>query len=180
MFDSSIAEDYRVRQFFIDMCALSDRHGVVDMTPEAIAARTRIPLKLVKQHIRTLSQPDKRSRSPKEDGKRIVPLDNHRDWGWTIVNYTEYHSLGSEDDRRERQRLIMQQRRGPNDVNKLATMKEEVLSLPVGWPTGHNFVVEGMMERLSLSRAGAKKKLKTWLAFGAISKGQDGLYNPES
>jgi len=104
IFDSSIAEDYRVRLVFQDMIVLADMHGVVDRTHEAIARRTNVPEKIVRQAITVLESPDKNSRSPEHGGARIVRLDEHRDWGWVIVNHQKFRQIASEDQRREKTR----------------------------------------------------------------------------
>lgn len=100
IFDSSIAEDYKLRHFFMDLLVLADLEGHVDMTPRSIAARTAMPIEEVIQHLRALEQPDPRSRSIEHDGARIVLLDQHRDWGWQIVNYQKYRDVKSNLDRR--------------------------------------------------------------------------------
>ena len=80
-------------------------NGVVDMTPEAISRRTNVPLEIVKHGIIELEKPDPRSRNPGHEGRRIVRLDNHRDWGWMICNYPHYRNLVSEEQRREKTRV---------------------------------------------------------------------------
>ncbi len=75
---------------FEDFLKLSDSKGIVDLTPESIARRTNVPLDIVRRGIATLEQPDPRSRTPDQDGKRLVRLDAHRDWGWQIVNFIKY------------------------------------------------------------------------------------------
>jgi|GEM_PF-1956504 len=104
IFDSSIADDYRVRLVFEDLLKLADPNGVVDMTREAISRVTNVPLELVNQGIAALESPDPKSRSAGHEGRRIVLLDEHRDWGWIIVNYDRYRRLGSEEQRRENTR----------------------------------------------------------------------------
>ena len=47
-----------------------------------------------------LLKPDPVSRSKQADGRRIVPLDSHRDWGWIIVNYQHYRGLMDEEARK--------------------------------------------------------------------------------
>jgi hypothetical protein len=111
IFDSSIADDYQVRHIFEDLCKLADVDGVVDMTPEAISARTRIPLDIVKPALTKLEAPDSRSRSPNEEGRRIVLIDSHRDWGWRIVNYQHYRELRDDDARRSYFRDYMREYR---------------------------------------------------------------------
>jgi hypothetical protein len=102
--DSSIAEDYRVRHIFQDLLILADPDGQVDMTKEAVARRLNIPMELLTLALTALMSPDRRSRSPDEAGRRLVPLDEHRDWGWRIVNYKAYNEIKSESARRDRNR----------------------------------------------------------------------------
>lgn len=100
IFDSSIAENYEVRHVFEDLLKLADIEGVVDMTPEAISRRTNVPLEKIQYGIAELSKADPKSRSHESGGKRLVPLDSHRDWGWIIVNYAHYRALQDEESRR--------------------------------------------------------------------------------
>src|SRR4029079_15063413 len=80
IYDSSIADNYEVRHFFMDMLVLADLNGCVDMTHEAIAARTRIPIEVVRSHISTLEKPDPRIRTRDHDGRRLMPIDSERGW----------------------------------------------------------------------------------------------------
>ena len=93
IFDSSIAENCRTRHVFEDLLKLADVSGVVDMTPEAIARRTNVPIDEIRSALTELSKPDIRSRSHEEDGRRIVLIDSHRDWGWKITNYQHYREI---------------------------------------------------------------------------------------
>ena len=104
IFDSSIAENPDVRVTFMDMLILANRHGVVDMTHEAIARRTNRPLELIRSTIAIIEQPDPSSRTPHADGCRIKRLDAHRDWGWMIVNYDTFNKIASEEQRQEKTR----------------------------------------------------------------------------
>lgn len=99
--DSSIANNYELRHFFEDMLKLADMTGVVDMTPEAIARRINLPLERVLPLLAELGSPDPKSRSTAHEGRRIVPVDSHRDWGWIIVNYLHYRNIRDEDERRQ-------------------------------------------------------------------------------
>jgi hypothetical protein len=101
IYDSSIAENYLVRFVFEDFLILADKHGHVDMTPGAIARRTNVPIDIVKEGIERLSSPDLESRSPEEEGRRIVLLDPHRPWGWRIVNYEQYRNIRDDEARKE-------------------------------------------------------------------------------
>jgi hypothetical protein len=83
------------------LLSLADANGEVDMTPEAVAGVTGWPLDFIKTGISELESPDARSRTEGEDGRRIVRLADHRDWGWRIVNYAIYRERGRSIERRE-------------------------------------------------------------------------------
>lgn len=105
IFDSTIADDFRLRHFFIDLLILAERSGVVDMTETAIARRTGIPLLEVQCFLKRLMEPDPASRTPDMDGRRIVLVDDHKPWGWQIVNFAKYRGLQNEDQRKEQMRV---------------------------------------------------------------------------
>jgi hypothetical protein len=52
-----------------------------------------------------LEGPDPKSRTPDENGARIYRLDDHRDWGWGIVNYDYFRKIASDEQRREKTKL---------------------------------------------------------------------------
>lgn len=97
IFDSSIAEDWQTRVVFQDMLVLADKDGIVDMTPSSIARRTNMPLDLVRAAIPKLEAPDPSSRTQDHEGRRILRLDDHRDWGWTIANFRKYRESASKE-----------------------------------------------------------------------------------
>jgi hypothetical protein len=102
IFDSSIVENPETRFTFMDLLVLADQNGVVDMTHEAIARRTNRPLELIRATIADLESPDPRSRTPDADGRRLNRLDEHRDWGWMIVNYDSFCKISSDEQRRQK------------------------------------------------------------------------------
>lgn len=111
IFDSSIAEDYNTRHVFMDLLVLADCEGVIDMTLEAISRRTNVPQDRVESAIKILSNPDSKSRTKSEDGKRLIPIDPSREWGWIIVNYDHYRLMRDEEGRRSYHRTYMRQHR---------------------------------------------------------------------
>jgi len=120
IFDSSISDDHVVRHVFMDLLVLADRHGVVDMTIGAIARRTNVPFDVVSHAVTKLTGPDPASRTETEDGRRMIPLDDHRDWGWTIVNFSHYNAMRNEDARREYFREYKQkQREAKREISKI-------------------------------------------------------------
>lgn len=111
IFESSIANNYKVRHIFMDLLVLADRTGRVDMTPESIARRINVPLREVKSALSALSAPDDASRADCQEGRRIILIDSHRDWGWQIVNFEAYHKVRDENGRREMNRLYKRRSR---------------------------------------------------------------------
>ena len=105
IFASSIVERPEVRFTFMDLLILADSGGVVDMTHEAIARWTNRPIEVIRETIAELERPDPKSRTPEDEGRRIVRLDEHRDWGWLIVNYEKFRMISSEEQRKEKTRL---------------------------------------------------------------------------
>ena len=100
-----------MRHMFMDLLVLADPTGRVDMTFAAIARRINVPIKVVRVNICKLCKSDPSSRTTKEDGKRLIPLSDDRDWGWQIVNFTDYHAMRDEDARRDYMRTYMRERR---------------------------------------------------------------------
>jgi len=108
MYDSTVAEDWRAMVTFQQLIVLADKDGVVDMTPEAIARRTNIPLKdVILPGLKKLEMNDKTSRSRQSHGARIVRIDEHRAWGWTIPTYEHYTFIISQEQKREYNRQRM-------------------------------------------------------------------------
>jgi hypothetical protein len=102
--DSSIAENPELRFTFMDFLLLATSDGIVDMTHEAIARRTNRAIEIVRSTIAVLEAPDPLSRNAEHGGARIKRLDEHRDWGWLIINYDYFRKIASEEQRRARTR----------------------------------------------------------------------------
>ncbi len=81
----------------LSMC---DRNGLVDVTPAYISGVTGLSIEEVVACMKRFCQPDPYSRSPAEAGARLALIDQHRDWGWKVVNHAMY---------REKARKQMQQ-----------------------------------------------------------------------
>lgn len=135
IFDSSIAENYQARHVFMDLLVLADSDGVVDMTDEAIARRTNVPLEQVKAAITQLSEPDERSRTAGEDGRRLLPIDPNRSWGWQIVNYHHYRRIRDEEARREYCREYRRKEREAKRPAKKKKANGEYVPRPTEPPT---------------------------------------------
>jgi hypothetical protein len=111
IFESSISDDYLVRHVFMDLLVLADEDGVIDKTMSAISRITNVPPEIVEMAIKKLSSPDADSRTPEEDGRRLVLIDEHRAWGWRIVNYLKYRAIRDEEARRISNRSYKREQR---------------------------------------------------------------------
>lgn len=97
--DSSIAEDFTMRHVFEDLLKLCDhKTGIVDMTRQALSRRLNIPSELLDAHLAKLEAPDPNSRDDEFEGRRIAKLDEHRDWGWKVLNWGKYESVRTKAD----------------------------------------------------------------------------------
>lgn len=114
---------------FTNLIAHSDKEGHVDVHPRAIADEIGIPIEAVRETLLRLEEPDPESRSPEEEGRRIVRLDVHRAWGWRIVNYGKYRAIRNEEDRREQNRnsqaAYRNRNKPPSAENKQASAKRQ-------------------------------------------------------
>lgn len=139
MYDGTLATKgpWEALVTFQQFIILADKNGVVDMTLEAISRRTTIPLEIVRRGIERLLEPDQDSRSPDEEGRRIVPLSDHRAWGWKVVNYGHYRKIRSEEERREYHRQYMRNRRSVNSLVKESTSGEQCQPIAVSSKQKH-------------------------------------------
>jgi hypothetical protein len=135
MYDGTLgtAGPWQALVAFQQLIILADKDGVVDMTAEAIARRTTIPLDIIQTGIKALEQPDPHSRTPDEEGRRIVKLSDERDWGWRIVNYAHYRNIRSQEERREYMRNYQRARRAAvnTDVNNVSNVNQSSMQYAV-------------------------------------------------
>lgn len=109
---------------FTNLLAHADATGLVDKHWRAISEETGISEERVKAAIANLEAPDPESRSPEMEGRRIIPLDEHRAWGWHIVNHGKYRAIRNEDDRREQNRLAQQRWRDKQKVSDVSRVSQ--------------------------------------------------------
>jgi hypothetical protein len=112
---------------FTNLLAHTTRDGVVDKHFRAIAEETGLTIEAVKAAIEVLESPDPESRSPEADGARIVRIDEHRVWGWRVVNHGKYRAIKNEEDRAEQNRLAQQryrERQNGSAISKNAYSKQ--------------------------------------------------------
>lgn len=111
MYEGTLYGQWEAIVTFQQMIVLCDSNGILDMTPEAISARTSIPLDIIQRGLSQLSQPDPETRTLGHEGRRIQLIDEHRPWGWYIVNHDKYRALKSQEEIREKARKRKQKQR---------------------------------------------------------------------
>lgn len=125
MYDGTLASEgpWEALVTFQQLLVLADRFGSVDMTPAAISRITTIPREIIDAGLAALSQPDPESRSEEAEGRRIVPIDPSRSWGWQIVNHAYYASIRTAEERREYQRNWIKKKRASLNVDNVDPSK---------------------------------------------------------
>jgi hypothetical protein len=97
--DSSIwQESHQTRIVWVTMLAMADQHGEVQAAVPGLAKRAGVTLQEAEEAISTLSKPDKYSRTPDHEGRRIAKIDG----GWEILNHAKYRHAASLEDRKEK------------------------------------------------------------------------------
>ena len=121
MFSGSLYGHWQAIVTFQQMIILADKDGTVEMTPAAISATTSIPLDIIEAGITLLEAPDPNSRTPDEDGRRLLRINPSRPWGWHITNYAYYRAIRTAEDRREYQKKYWQKRKQITQPDSTAT-----------------------------------------------------------
>lgn len=111
MYDGTLSADWKAMVTFQQLIVLADKDGVIDITPPALSRRTGIPIDIIDHGLKKLAEPDPYSRSDVAEGRRIELIDDHRPWGWRIVNYDQYRAIASQSDQREQARIRKQRQR---------------------------------------------------------------------
>ncbi len=122
IFTGSLYGQYEATVVMMACIVLSDRDGVLDYTPEALAGATGYPVDVVKEGLRQLQEPDPNSRSEEYEGRRVVPLEEGKQNGWIVVNKAKYRDTRDledvRDQTRERVKRHREKKRGNADVTR--------------------------------------------------------------
>lgn len=106
--DSTIwAAPDTTRLVWITMLAMSDQHGYIGASVPGLATRARVSLEDCVAALETLLAPDKWSRTPDNEGRRIKATDG----GWILLNHAKYRAIQNKESRREQARIAMQKLR---------------------------------------------------------------------
>jgi hypothetical protein len=106
--DSTVwQQDSDTRVVWVTLLAMSNQHGEVEASIPGLARRAGVTLEACERALGTFQQPDKYSRTPDHEGRRIETIDG----GWLILNRAKYRDRMSEEDKRERDRIRQQRHR---------------------------------------------------------------------
>ena len=107
LWNGSLRGERDAQLVFIYLLANCNDVGEVEIIREKIVDDTGVGKERtddVHEALNVLESSDPLSRSPIEDGRRIVRLSPERNWGWRIVNYDYYRKIRNELERREQNR----------------------------------------------------------------------------
>jgi hypothetical protein len=90
-------EPKEVKILWITMLALSNKHGEVMASIPGLADMARLTLEETEIALQVLEAPDKYSRTPDHEGRRLFTIEG----GWHIVNYRKHRRMASIDEQRE-------------------------------------------------------------------------------
>jgi hypothetical protein len=90
-------EDDKTRIVWITMLAICDQNGEVQASIPGLARLAGVTVEDAEMAIGKLLSPDKHSRTPDHEGRRIVPIDG----GWELLNHAKYRRMASLEDRKE-------------------------------------------------------------------------------
>lgn len=118
-------EPANTRLVWITMLAMADRKGRVFASIPGLANRARVPLEDCEKAITTFLSPDKYSRTPDFEGRRIEPIDG----GWRLLNHEKYRKIRDEEATKESKRNYINARRAKErgaDVENVERSRTEV------------------------------------------------------
>lgn len=90
IFDGTLHGKWPQTGVWLALLAMTDRHGCIDRTPQAIASDIGISVEELMNCITQFMAPDPMSRTRDYEGRRLVLIDAERSWGWRVVNHARY------------------------------------------------------------------------------------------
>lgn len=126
IYDGTLHGKWPTAVVWASILPLCNKDGEIRLTYEAIQARTGWPMKFLKQGIAELMQPDPESQSDAYEGRRLVPLDPRRSWGWKVVNHGKYREKARKKNYEERAKAA----EGHHDKNQIVNENSRRLPTP--------------------------------------------------
>ena len=102
------------RIVWITMLAMADSRGRVWASIPGLANRARVTVEQAEAALTTFSQPDRYSRTPDHDGRRVEQIDG----GWRLLNHEKYRSIRDEESIKESKRKYINARRAEERASK--------------------------------------------------------------
>ncbi len=96
-----------VKVVWITLLAMADQDGVAEATVPGLAAFANVSIEETQAAIEKFLSPDKFSRTPDCEGRRIEVVDG----GWRLLNYEKYREKLSKEELKERGRVRQQRYR---------------------------------------------------------------------
>jgi hypothetical protein len=109
------AEPDSVRIVWITMLAMADRHGRIWASIPGLANRARVSLSACEDALGRFQKPDKYSRTPDHEGRRIEPIDG----GWRLLNHAKYRAIRDEESALEAKRKYAAKKRSETKLEKV-------------------------------------------------------------
>lgn len=177
------SEPDAVRIVWITMLAMADKHGMVVASIVGLAHQSRKTVKETEEAVAVLSGPDRYSKNPANDGRRIEAVPSV---GWNILNYEEYRN-GMDNDpeaaaNRERQRRHREKLKEESVALHNVTSRDPVVGAGVGAVSGIQEGVQGEkppaptappkveIPAVLLSQAGFTEAWDAWLIHRKAKK----------
>lgn len=108
-------ESHTTRIVWITMLAMADRKGRVNASIPGLANFARVTLEECEQALERFRAPDKYSRTPDHDGRRIEDIAG----GWQLLNYAKYREMRDAEDRAAYQREWVKDKRNASNVDNV-------------------------------------------------------------
>ena len=118
------SEPKEVRLLFVTMLAKADQTGFIEASVLGLARVANLSVEETENALVILENPDPYSKNPDNEGRRIIRVPG----GFMLLNYEEYRSRRSNEERQEYMRKYMQEYRKQRkqDVNNSKPQLETV------------------------------------------------------
>jgi hypothetical protein len=150
-----------------------------------MARRLNVPMDVLNTCIHKLESPDIASRDPSHDGRRLLRLDEHRDWGWRIVNWEKYEKVRTRADAADR--VARHRNAKTGDVEDWVLEKTQDQRVVDAW---RRWVQHRREKRCAITPQTAQKQLAMVDEIGierfiaaidhSIRQGWQGIYEPKA
>ena len=118
MYDGTLRSCWQAIAVFPHLIVLADEDGIIDLTADALHARTGIPLEIIQVALSFLEAEDSKTRTLGCGGRRLERMDSHRPWGWRIVNYEKYRLMANREDKKKADRERIARKRAADKAKQ--------------------------------------------------------------